>query len=271
MRTLAALVGVLALAYAGVVFLLWATQDRLVYFPEHALITTPRVLGVDYEDVFLTTEDGVHLHGWFVPTPSPRATLLFLHGNGGNISHRIDKIDIFRRLGLNVFIVDYRGYGRSGGRPSEDGTYLDARAAWSYLMQTRAIPASRMVVYGESLGSAVAIELAVEQTPRAVMIESGFTSIPDLGAEIYPWLPVRLISRFRYASKENIAQLRVPVLVIHSRLDDITPFHHGEQLFAAANEPKQFLEIRGGHNDGFLVSGVRYSNGIAAFLNAHLR
>jgi fermentation-respiration switch protein FrsA (DUF1100 family) len=271
MRVLLSFVGVLTLAYAGIAAFLWAFQDRLVYFPANTLPVTPRALGIEHEDISLTTDDGVHLHGWFVPAPQARATVLFLHGNGGNVSHRLDKIDIFRRLALNVFIIDYRGYGKSGGKPSEDGTYRDARTAWNYLTRTRAIPVSRIVIYGESLGAAVALNLAREHPPRALIVDSSFLSVPDLGAELYPWLPVRWLTRFRYDSMNLIPQVRVPILVIHSRGDDIVPFHHGQRLFAAANEPKQFLQIEGSHNEGFLVSGDRYVDGIAAFLAVYLR
>ncbi|HKQ30847.1 MAG TPA: alpha/beta hydrolase [Burkholderiales bacterium] len=271
MRALASFVGMLVFGYAVLVALVWAIQDRLIYFPERTLAATPRALGVEYEEVSIAAEDGVRLHGWFVPAPNPRATVLFLHGNGGNISHRLDKLAIFRRLALNVFIFDYRGYGRSEGRSDEEGTYRDARAAWNYLTQSRALPASDVVMYGESLGGAVALRLALEHAPRALIVDSSFTSVPALGGELYPWLPVRWISRFQYAGNEAIAKLHVPVLVIHSRMDEIVPFRHGEQLFAAANEPKRFLEIRGGHNDGFLASGGQYVGGIDAFLAAHLR
>lgn len=262
----------LALGYGAIGLLVWATQDKLIYFPESALAATPREYRFDYEDVTLTAADGVRLHGWFVPAPRPaRGALLFLHGNGGNISHRLEKIALFRGLGFDVFIVDYRGYGRSEGRPGEDGTYRDARAAWKYLTVTRAIRAPRIVIYGESLGGAVAAELASEHEPRALIVESSFTSVPDLGAEIYPWLPVRWLSRFRYDGRAALARVRTPVLVIHSRADDIIPFAHGERLFAAANEPKKFLEIRGDHNAGFLASGAQYVEGIDAFLREHLR
>ena len=268
---LTSLLGALALGVGVFGFVIWAAQDRLVYFPERELVTTPRVIGFAYEDVWLSTEDGVRVHGWFIPAPSARATLLFLHGNGGNISHRLEKIAIFRRLGLEVLIVDYRGYGQSEGKPSEEGTYRDARAAWRYLTQTRGLAASRIVVYGESLGGAVAAQLSTEQTPRALILESSFTSVPDLGAEVYPWLPVRLLARYAYSVKDSLARVQGPVLIVHSRDDEIVPFHHAERLFAAAREPKRLLAIRGGHNDGFILSGERYVEGLDAFLRTPLR
>jgi fermentation-respiration switch protein FrsA (DUF1100 family) len=252
-------------AFGIVVLLIYALQDRLVYFPTRELETTPRALGVDYEDVWLTTEDGVRLHGWFVATPAARATVLFFHGNGGNISHRLERIMIFRQLCLNVLLFDYRGYGRSDGEPSEQGTYRDARAAWRYLTETRGLSPSTIILYGESLGGAVATHLAAGQTPRAVVVESSFSSAIDLGAEVYPWLPVRWISRYVYPSAQNLEHIQAPVLIIHSRDDEIVPFRHGQVLFAAAHEPKELLEIHGGHNDGPLMSGTQYRRGLEGF------
>ena len=253
-------------AFGLIVLLIYALQDRLVYFPTRDLETTPRSLGVDYEDVWITTEDGVRLNGWFAATPVARATVLFFHGNGGNISHRLERIGIFRQLGLNVLLFDYRGYGRSDGAPSEQGTYRDARAAWRYLTETRGLSPSTIILYGESLGGAVATHLAAAQAPRAVVVESSFSSMVDLGAEVYPWLPVRWISRYVYPSARNLAHIHAPVLIIHSRDDEIIPFRHGQALFAAAHEPKEFLEIRGGHNEGPLASGPHYLRGLEGFL-----
>lgn len=268
---LTSLLALLALGYAAIGLLVWAAQERLVYFPVRELAATPSAVGLAYEDVALSAEDGVALHGWFVPAAAPRATVLFLHGNGGNVSHRLEKLAIFGRLRLNVLIVDYRGYGKSAGTVGEEGTYRDARAAWRHLTQARKLAPEAIVIYGESLGGAVATRLAAEQQPRALIVESSFTSIPELGAELYPWLPVRWLSRIRYDSRAAIAGVHAPVLVIHSRGDDIIPFRHGEALFAAANEPKQLLEIRGDHNAGFLTSGAQYVEGIDAFLREYVK
>ena len=260
-----------ALAYGALLLLVYFFQDRLLYFPTRDLFGTPRDRGFEYEEVRLTTSDGVGLHGWFVPAPAARATVLYLHGNGGNISHRLERIALLRSIGLNVFIFDYRGYGQSEGRPGEEGTYDDARAAWRYLTQTRGIPASEIVPYGVSLGGAIAAKLCAEEPARALIIDSSFTSVPDLGADVYSWLPVRWLGRFEYATKDHITRVRSPVLVIHSRDDEIIPFRHGEQLYAAAGEPKQLLEILGGHNDNFYVSRAQYLTGIDAFLRTQRR
>lgn len=257
-----------ACAYGAVVLLLYLNQSRYVYLPIEEHATTPAAYRMAYEDFWITTEDGVRLHGWHVPAPQPRAALLFFHGNAGNISHRLDSIRIFHELGLSVFIFDYRGYGRSEGSPSEEGTYRDALAAWRNLREERGLPAHAIVVFGRSLGASIAAWLAARERPAALIIESAFTSAPDLGAEIYPWLPVRWLLRIRYDTLAAVRETRVPILVVHSREDRIVPFHHGESLFAAANAPKNFLELRGGHNDGFLVSRPDYVAGLRRFLAA---
>ena len=260
--------------YLAFLTLVYLGQSGLLYLPDAAgrgLVATPAAIGLRYEEVQLRTEDGVPLHGWLISAPettrqAPRRTLLFFHGNAGNISHRLDSLRIFAELGLDVFIFDYRGYGRSGGSPSEEGTYRDATAAWHWLTRERGLDPRQVVLFGRSLGAAVAVELATRTDPAGLIVESAFTSVPDLGAELYPFLPVRLLSRYRYDNLGRIASVRVPVLVVHSRGDEIIPFRQGQALFSAAREPKQFLELQGGHNDGFLASEAAYRRGLAEFL-----
>ncbi len=261
-------------AYALLVAFIYFTQASLLYYPNlagRALSAVPADIGLAYEDVNITAVDGVRLHGWFVPAAAAHGTLLFLHGNAGNISHRLESIEIFHRLGLDVFIIDYRGYGQSDGKPSEQGTYRDADAAWRYLVETRGVDPARVVVFGRSLGAAIAAYLAAEQRPGALILESSFASIESMGRRLYPFLPVRWLNRFGYETAEYARQIACPVLVIHSRNDEIIPFAEGRAVFAAAPEPKRFLEIRGGHNDGFLVSGAAYVGGLDAFLRDSLR
>lgn len=266
MRALSSLLSMLAVVYLAFVGLLYVIQDRLVYFPERELAGTPRDRGLDYEELNLVTDDGVRLHAWFVPAPEARAVLLYFHGNAGNISHRLDRIGLFHNLGLSVLIVDYRGYGRSTGRPSEAGTYQDALAAWRHLTVERRVPPEKIVLFGRSLGAAIAAWLATQAAPGAVILDSGFTSVPEFGARIYPWLPVRWLARFDYPTKAYLANIHRPVLVIHSRADDIVPFREGEALYAAANPPKRFLEIRGGHNDADFLTNPAYARGLDEFL-----
>ncbi len=260
------LVRIVVLAYLGAAIVLLFLQSRLMYHPIRELETTPGQSGLEFEDVFLTTSDGVKLHGWYVPTPNRKGVFLFFHGNAGNISHRVDSIDIFNSIGYDVFIIDYRGYGRSEGKPTEKGTYRDAEAAWRYLTEQRGISPREIVIFGRSLGGAVAIELATRHGPAAVIVESSFTSAPDLAAGVIPIFPVRWFCRFQYNSLERIASLHCPVLVIHSQDDDLIPFENGRRLFDAAPEPKQFLQIEGGHNDGFMVSIGAYLRGLEEFL-----
>ena len=254
--------------YLLLVALLFFFQGRLVYHPTRGFMATPDQASMDYEDVYLQTSDGVQLNGWFVPAESPKGTVLMFHGNGGNISHRLDTIAIFHKLGYNAMIIDYRGYGRSKGSPSEQGTYRDAETVWTYLTRKRKIDPKRIVLFGRSLGGAVAAWLAVEKHSAGLIIESTFTSVPDRGAELYKFLPVRFLARINYDTLGRIDKLRCPLLVVHSRDDEIIPHHHGQQLFAAAKDPKRFQEISGGHNDGFMTSGSVYTDALAEFLES---
>ena len=268
MRSVLNIVLLPAIAYAVVLLLVFLFQSRLVYFPqfERELTATPRVVGLDYEDVTLHTADAEKLHGWWVPARDARGAVLIFHGNAGNISHRLDYLTMFNHLGYAVLIIDYRGYGKSTGTPSEAGTYRDADAAWQYLMETRKLKPQDVVVLGESLGGGVATWLAAKYPPRALILASVFTSVPDFGARVYWWLPVRLLARIDYNSRERMPQITAPVLIAHSREDDIVPFAHGEALFAAAREPKQFLVMSGGHNDGFLFMREEWVAAVGAFL-----
>ncbi len=270
-RVLWPLARILICAYAGFAGILLVFQSRLLYLPHKELESTPREVGLDYQDVSFTTTDGVKLHGWFVPAgQNSRGVVLFCHGNAGNISHRLQSIHIFNRLNMDVFIFDYRGYGRSEATPSEQGTYLDAEAAWSHLTQLRNIPAEKIVIFGRSLGGAIAAHLAQDHTPGAVIIESSFTSVPDIAAKMYPFMPVRLLCRFDYNTLESVQQLDCPMLVVHSRADEMIPFDHGRRIFEAAKEPKSFLEINGSHNDGFLLTPEAYLQTLERFLTKHL-
>jgi len=254
------------ICYTVILIYVFFSQKGMVYMPMKEIGGTPSDIGLPYREVSLVTTDGVALSAWFVGTDISRDVVLFCHGNAGNISHRLESLSIFHRLGLNTFIFDYRGYGRSGGEPSEQGTYLDAAAAWSYLTEIEQIPPGRIILFGRSLGGAVAAQLASNVTPKALFLESTFTSITDVGARAYPFLPVRLLSRYRYDTRRLLPGIRVPVLVVHSPDDEIIPFSHGNVLFEVANEPKWFLKISGDHNGGFYNSGEIYFNGLKEFL-----
>ena len=265
----------IAIGYAVIVALLTVFQSHLVYFPGtgRELTATPQAVGLAYESIDVLTEDGETLHGWWVPAAgggkAALGTVLFFHGNAGNISHRLDYLRMFNSLGYSTLALDYRGYGRSSGSPSEEGTYRDALAGWRWLTQARGTKPQDIVVAGESLGGAVASWLAARHPPRALLMLSTFTSVADLAAKIYPLLPVRLISRFSYDNLANLRQIRGPVFIAHSPDDEIVPFAHGQALFAAAGEPKQFLELRGGHNEGFIFTREEWVGAVDAFLMRH--
>jgi hypothetical protein len=245
-------------------------QPSLVYFPLRELDFTPAALDLDYEEVELATADGERLHGWWVERRAARGALLFLHGNGGNISHRLESIRLFHDLGLSVLIIDYRGYGRSTGRPGEIGTYRDAEAAWDHLTRARGVDPRRIILYGESLGGAVATWLAARVRCGALILTAGMTSVADMGRHYYPFLPVRWLVRIRYPAIDLIGGVHCPVLVMHSPTDEIVPFEMGRRLFEAAPPPKSFLELSGGHNDGFLLSSDKVAAATREFLGAHL-
>lgn len=282
----------LGIAYGAVLVLVYLFQSHLVYFPGtgREAVVTPQSYGLRYESVQIRTADGETLDAWWVPAENASGTILFFHGNAGNISHRIDYLQMFHRLRHSTLIVDYRGYGKSTGTPSEAGTYRDAEAAWEHLRHARLARPQDVVIAGESLGAAVASWLAASLTPappsphafprtgeghgmgvlpRAVLLFSTFTSATDLGAEVYWFLPVRLMSRIGYDNLANLKRIRAPVFIAHSRDDDIVPYAHGRKLFEAASEPKAFLEMRGGHNDGFVFMRPDWVAELGAFLDRH--
>ena len=272
MNALASLVLLLFGAYGLLLLFLYFNQGRMLYYPNmpsRELDATPALAGLPYEDVSLTTTDGLQLHAWFIARPREKGVVLFSHGNAGNISHRLDSMKIFYDLGYSVLIFDYRGYGKSEGAPSEQGTYRDAEAAWEYLTGDRGYPDKDIVLFGRSLGGAVTAWLATRHTPRALIVESTFTSVPDMAASLYPLFPVRWLARFRYPAREYLSRIHAPVLIVHSREDEIIPYEHGEKLYAAANPPKEMLTLRGGHNDGFYVSGKTYTEGLRSFLDKY--
>jgi len=247
---------------------LYATQERRVFLATRSVAHTPAEAGLAYEDVAIRTEDGEILRGWLVRHPRPRGTVLFFHGNAGDIGDRVPTAALLQRQGVEVLLVDYRGYGRSTGRPSEAGTYRDAAAMWRWLTEERGAPPERIVLHGRSLGGAVGVWLANQVTPAGLILESTFTSLPDVAARLYPLLPVRRLMRVRYPSLERIGAVRCPLLVIHSREDRLVPFAHAEALLAAAGSArKRLVEIRGSHEWGFHDSGPLYEQALRAFLD----
>lgn len=273
LRWLVMLVVLCATIVGGIMFL----ERQMIYFPtrypdglwEPEEVT--RLSGCTLEDCFFTTEDGLRLHGWWCrPTHAEGVTadmvLLWFHGNAGNLSHRADLMLRLVKTPAQIFIVDYRGYGRSEGRPSEGGLYLDSDAAWRYLSTERRVAPERIVLFGDSLGAAVAIDLASRVQPAGLIVQSGFTSLPDMAARHFPFVPRGLI-RTRMDSLAKIPRVGTPKLFIHSPQDEVVPYELGRRLYEAAPEPKRFLEIEGAsHNDTDAVGGHRYFDAIRSFL-----
>jgi fermentation-respiration switch protein FrsA (DUF1100 family) len=244
--------GRIALVLLVLFMLLRWFEHSQTYHPSRTFYTAAAALGRPWADANFATSDGVKLHGWFFPanTNSPRAhmAVLVCNGNGGNISHRLGLYDALLATGVNVLGFDYRGYGRSEGRPGEEGTYRDAQAAHAWLRQ-KGFAATNIIAYGESLGGGIASELVVRETCGGLVLEKTFTSLTDIGAELYPFLPVRTLGSIHYDTHRRLPKIHVPVLVLHSRDDSLIPFHHAEKNFAAANEPKWLAETFGDHND----------------------
>ena len=247
---------------------MYLQQSSMIFFPNATLSQTPAEWGLAYEDVFLDSDDGIRLHGWYIPRHGSKQTLLFFHGNAGNISHRRTSVEIFHRLGLNVFIVDYRGYGKSQGKPDEKGLYTDARMAWRYLTHERGFDPEDIILFGRSLGGVVASKLGMEVHSAGLILESTFSSARDWAATAFPILSRLIFMRFDFNTTAYIKRVSYPVLVLHSPDDEIIPLRLGEKVFQAANEPKSFVKMRGDHNNGFLMNQPEYERALDAFINS---
>jgi hypothetical protein len=241
-------------------------ENTSVFYPQRRLEATPEDLGLPFEDVAITTRDHVKLHGWLIKAPSAKSTLIFFHGNAGNIGGRLGKISLFHQIGLNVLIIDYRGYGKSEGYPTEQGIYNDATAAYDYLLRRDDMQGQNIISYGASLGGAVAIDLAVQRPVSCVIADSTFSSAIDMAKMIYPFIPSFLI-KVKMDSIGKIKGVSVPILFIHSIEDQTVPFVLGKKLFDAAPAPKEFIEIIGDHNDGHVQDEKKVKDGIKMFLN----
>ena len=250
---------------------IWLLQRRLMYFPIRE-VPPPETLGlVGVETVEFETSDGLRLHAWFLPTSggrSPQPSVLVFNGNGGNRSHRAPLAAALRRRGLHVLLVDYRGYGGNPGRPTELGLAADARAAHQYLTTRAEVDPSRLVYFGESLGTAVAIGLATRHPPAALVLRSPFTSAADLGQHHYPWLPVAWLLRDRFPAADAIRRVQSPLLVVAGSRDRIVPIEFSRRLFEAAAEPKRFVSLSGAaHNDYAMLAGDELLDAIMRFLD----
>ncbi|MEX2115320.1 MAG: alpha/beta hydrolase [Bacteroidota bacterium] len=257
--------GIVALLFWSLIIMIF--EEKLVFFPSGYSEGFYRsaAVGLNPADHWFQAEDGTRLYAWLVEAKDPLGVLLYFHGNAGNLAHRSEKIRRLRNVGLSVFIIDYRGYGRSEGSPTEDGVYQDARAAYDYLVEL-GVDSSSIIVHGTSLGGAVAADLAVNRPIKAMILESTFSSAADVASVAYPFLPARFLMRTRFDSESKLPSIQIPLLFIHGSDDSIIPIRLGRKLFDAAREPKEFHVIPGAdHNDVFLVGGEGYTTLIRDF------
>jgi hypothetical protein len=254
------------IAFLSIVLIMMFLENSLIFFPMRYPDGQWQPAGLKFEDVWFSSADGTRLNGWYMPCKNARAVVLFCHGNAGNITHRADILEVLhRRVGVSTLIFDYRGYGRSEGKPNEAGVLADARAARHWLAQRENIAETDIVVMGESIGGAVAVDLAARDGARALVLESTFNTLPDVAAYHYPWLPVRWAMRTRLDSAGKISSYHGPLLQSHGDADTIVPLRLGQALFDAANEPKQFLLYPGhDHNDPM---PLEYYDALSAFLD----
>ena len=245
---------------------LYFRQGKYVYHPEKKWTATPASEGLAYQDLILHSSDGIKLSAWFVPSAIPKGTVLFCHGNARNMSSDLDAVKMFHGFGYAVLILDYRGYGKSEGSPDEEGTYRDVQAAWDWLLQSQQQAAARIVICGRSLGAAIAADLASKNTPEALILEAAFTSLPEAGQDIHPYFPVKLISRYRYDTLSKMDRIHCPVLIVHSRDDELIPFRHAQRLYAAVTGKKEFIEVGGPHKGGYKPTLGKYQRGVQRFL-----
>jgi uncharacterized protein len=269
MRAPLTVIVIVTLVASGLIALMWSQQRRLIYFPSPGPVPSAAVVLPNGRDVVIDTEDGIRLGAWYFPIAGTAPAVLVCNGNGGDRSMRAALAVALNRMGLSVLLFDYRGYGGNPGGPSEEGLAADARAAQAWLAAQPEVDPQRIAYFGESLGAAVTIGLAVQRPPAALVLRSPFTSLADVGAVHYPWLPVRRLLLDHYPSIERISSVRAPVLVIAGDRDDIVPARLSRRLFDAAGEPKRYVVIRGaGHNDPDLLDGRQMLDEIAGFLSS---
>ena len=267
-RSSAGLAGLALSAYLFLLGSLYFNQSAYLFHPKKEWIETPEKIMVPYEDVMFRAADGVRLSGWYVPAPDARGTILFFHGNSRNISYELRAIGLFRRLRYNLFLFDYRGFGKSEGELSPEGIRRDAEAALAYLTEQKKVPMEDIVIVGRSLGAGIAVPLAAAHTPRALLVDASFASLSEMAQSRYPYVPIKLLLRYDFESEKTLPHVRCPVLVTHSTDDQVIPYSHGLRLFEAAAGPKQFLRITGSHdNRDDPASQALYDKGVSDFFD----
>ena len=259
------------LAYAAFLLLF---ENKIIFHPSPYPdgYWNPTTLGVPAQDIYFNSEDGVKLHAWFIPAPNADATLLWFHGNAGNLSHRLDNIQRLKRLNLNIFIFDYRGYGRSEGEPDEQGIYKDSKAAYKTVIGLNSVSVDTLFLFGRSLGGICAVETALNHPARGLILESVFTSASDMSRKVFPLIPLGWGIRSKLDAIGNVPNLKLPKLILHGTRDEIVPYDLGRKLFDHAGEPKKFYPIEGaGHNDTYIIGGRDYFNTLNGFITETLK
>jgi len=241
-------------------------EQRNLYYPNKEIENTPDKWAIGYEDINFPTPDGKSLNGWFIPADGATVTILYCHGNGGNISHRIHKILFFHEMGFNVFVFDYRGYGRSKGFPTEGGIYKDTLAAYDYLVSRDDVNRDKLVVYGKSLGGAIATELCTKREASALILESALASVEMRAKEMFPYLPMKLLTWQKYDALKKVKSITIPKLITHGQDDQVISFGHGLALFNNAAEPKKFIPFSGGHNEDVYTTSDEFKAELTKFL-----
>ncbi len=263
---LKAMIACAAVSYLAVCVYVYAAQDSMVFKPSKDFAALPDKARLPYEDIRIHGKDGVSLSAWHFPLEGSKATVLFLHGNSWNMGRFVTTAELYRKLGLACLMIDYRGYGSSSGKPSEEGLYADAESAYRWLTEERKTPSGRIVIAGRSLGGALAARLAAKLPCAGLSLESAFTSLDDEGSYFHPFLPIRLLSKYRFDTAADLAKASCPLLVVHSRDDKTVPFAFGKRLFELAPaKPKSFVELRGSHNDCYFESGDAYPEAFKDF------
>lgn len=262
------IVGVIGLLVAMLVYL-YLNQERIIFLPQADFVVTPEQLGLEYEEMTLKIDDEATVHGWYFPADPEGPTVLFCHGNAGNISHRLETARYLVSLGANILLFDYRGYGKATGSPTERGLYADGQAALEWLTREKKVANDKLVIFGRSLGGAVAVELATRNECRGLILESAFTSMPDMAQAVYPWLPVKFLVRHKLSSIDKIGDVKIPVLVMHSQTDEIIPYWMGRSLYEATTAEKKFMELEGAHNNLEYYYLSEYRKNLLWILNDH--
>jgi len=269
-------VGAVVSVVALLLIYLYLVQDRMVFYPTRDLDTTPQDVALTYRDVFIYVTDTERIHSWLIQAPlseshtgatKPPPTVLFCHGNGGNISHRLETALLLTELGANVLLIDYRGYGCSDGAPTEENIYADAAAAYHWLIEKESVIPEDIVLFGRSLGGSVVVDLATKVSCRGLVVESSLTSARAMGRVMFPFLPVHLVLRYRFDSMSKISSVSCPVLVTHSPQDDIIPYRMGQELYQRAAIPKRFVKLSGGHNERSYFGDMEYRNSLTELLS----